>query len=118
MAQHEANAIRRICKDLGLPQGDSYTQDWAYELSEEFRSEAHLYRYLAAYGNPAYGNTERRVLIQLALDVVNDLVQQDEERGSRAWAKLVETVRAHLGLHRDQIEYWAVKVNHSKMRSL
>jgi hypothetical protein len=78
----EIASIRRICSDLGLPEGDSYVQDWAYELPEEFRDEISFYRYLDAYANPTYGDSERRVLMQLALDVANDLLQQDENVGS------------------------------------
>lgn len=32
------NAINVLCKDLKLPKGDLYTQDWVYELPEEYRT--------------------------------------------------------------------------------
>jgi hypothetical protein len=100
-------ALSRICKDLGLPQGDAYTQDWAYEIGDEYRTETHLDNYLAAYDNPDYGDSERQLLIQLILDVVNDLLQQDASVGQRAWAKTVAVVRNTFANHRAQIEYWA-----------
>ncbi|WP_438024156.1 hypothetical protein [Sorangium sp. So ce233] len=108
MIEKQAESIRRICSDLGLPVGDSYTQDWIYELPEEFRDETAFYRYLEAYANPAYGDSERRLLMQLALDVANDLLQQDEGIGRTAWDAVAGLLRARPELHRDQIEYWAV----------
>ncbi|WP_437759584.1 hypothetical protein [Sorangium sp. So ce1389] len=103
-SQHES--IQRICSDLGLPEGDSYTQDWAYELPEEFRTEADFYKYLNAYTNPTYGDPERHLLMDLALDVANDLLQQDEDVGKMAWHALTNVLRMSPDLHRNQIEYW------------
>ncbi|WP_438015638.1 hypothetical protein WMF18_32895 [Sorangium sp. So ce315] len=103
----EAESIRRICSDLGLPAGDSYAQDWAYELPEEFRTEADLYKYLDAYADPAYGDSERRLLMQLVLDITNDLFQRDESIGAVAWDAAASVLRARPELHRDQVKYWA-----------
>lgn len=47
----ERAALERICADLGLPRGDAWTQDWAYELGEQYRTEAYVGKYLAAYSN-------------------------------------------------------------------
>ena len=105
----ERTAIDRICTDLGLPRGDAYTQDWAYELPEQFRTEAALRRYLSAYGNPAYGDAEHRVLIMLALDIANDLFEDDEEAGERACAGIARVLRSRVELHRDQLERWALE---------
>lgn len=103
-----AEAIRRLCQDLGLPLGDSYTQDWVYELPEEFRTEGAFYRYVAACRRPGYGDAEKRLLVDLALDVANDLLQRDVPQGHRAWEHLAELMREERGIHRDQIEYWAL----------
>jgi len=102
------NAIRRICEDLGLPAGDRYTQDWAYELPEEFRSEAYFDKYIAAYRTLGYGDAEKRLLMQLALDVANDLVTKDAMHGHRAWERLAQLARGECVLHRDQIQYWTL----------
>lgn len=108
MVESEIVVLQRICEDLGLPRGDSYTQDWAYELPEEFRSEAAFYRYVEAYKKPAYGEAERRLIVQLALDVANDLVGEEATVGTKAWKNLVTILRTDPALHRDQLEYWAV----------
>lgn len=105
----ERAAIDRLCTDLGLPRGDAFTQDWAYELPEQFRTEDWLRRYLSAYDNPAYGDSERRMLIMLALDIANDLLNDDEEAGERACASLERVLRSRVELHRDQLEYWALE---------
>jgi hypothetical protein len=108
MLGEQMSAIRRICHDLGLPVGDSFTQDWAYELPEKFRDEASFYRYLSAYDKLEYGSSEKRLLIQLTLDIANDLLQQEKDVGRRIWNPLADLLRTNYELHRDQVEYWAM----------
>jgi hypothetical protein len=103
------NSIRKICEDLGLPSGDQFTQDWAYELPEQFRSYDFFWNYVRAYQNPAYGDIERRLLAQLMLDIVNDLLAAGDPRGKAAWNSLSEILLANKDLHRDQVEYWALR---------
>jgi hypothetical protein len=102
------DALRRICADLGLPSGDAYTQDWAYELKEDYRNEAAFDRYLAAYSTASYGDAERLLLVQLTLDIANDLLGQNATVGRNAWNRLVKVLRENPALHRDQVEYWAL----------
>ena len=101
-------ALRRICAHLGLPQGDAYTQDWAYELGEEYRTESHVYKYISAYGNAGYSPVERQLLVDLILDVVNDLLVESDRVGQQAWVATMEVVRQNFSLHRSQLESWAV----------
>ena len=101
-------ATERICRDLGLPRGDRYTQDWAYELPDEFRSPAWLRRYKDAYHDPAYRDAERLLLVQLMFDVVNDLFDGDNGIGRLAWSTLEEVIRASPELHRNQLAYWTM----------
>ncbi len=107
MLKNQAIAMQRVASDLGLPKGDMHTQDWAYELPEEFRSESWVDRYLAAYGNVSYGDTERRLLMDLLLDIANDQIEQDECAEHRTWNALVPLLRSRPELHRDQLKYWA-----------
>ncbi|HTN89449.1 MAG TPA: hypothetical protein VL242_37490 [Sorangium sp.] len=108
MIKTQLESIRRVCSDLGLPEGNSYTQDWAYELPEEFRTEVVFYKYIDAYDNPTYGDPERHLLMDLLLDIANDLLQQDENVGEKAWYALANILHMRPDLHRNQIEYWAV----------
>lgn len=102
----ENEAIQRICKDLSLPTGDPFTQDWVYELPEQYRTEPHLRRFLSAYESVSYGNAERRVLVSLILDVINDLLSSDREAAVRAWRDVVLLVKRSPLLHEDQLERW------------
>lgn len=104
----ERNAIDRICLDLELPRGDSQTQNWVYELPSEYRTLGSLLKYAAAYSNAVYGEDERRLLMQLMLDVTNELLENDPRMGERAWGAVVQILRAHPGAHQDQIDYWAM----------
>jgi hypothetical protein len=106
-AHARKNVLKRVCADLGLPVGDAYTQDWAYELAEEYRRESWAQRYLDAYGNPAYGKCERIVLLEVILDVVNDLLQEDKTVGHHLWARTKTAIQGNSSTHRAQIEYWA-----------
>ncbi|MBN1207137.1 MAG: hypothetical protein JXB05_19785 [Myxococcaceae bacterium] len=101
-------AIARVCQGLGLPVGDSFSQDWAYELPEEFRTREFFERYVAAYSTPGYGPAEKRVLMQLILDVANDLLERNESLEEEAWEKVVALLQADRQLHWDLIEHWAL----------
>lgn len=101
-------AIARVCQGLGLPVGDSFSQDWAYELPEEFRTREFFERYVVAYSTPGYRPAEKRVLMQLILDVANDLLERDEGLEDEAWEKVVALLQADRKLHWDLIEHWAL----------
>jgi hypothetical protein len=100
--------ILRLCRDLGLPEGSPFTQDWAYELPDEYRDEGHFLRYVEAYGNSSYGDAERHELMTLMLDVANDLLEQEPSVGLEAWARLIPILTEHIELHREHMEYWAL----------
>jgi hypothetical protein len=102
-------AIDRLCIDLGLPRGDQFTQDWAYELPGQFKTLAWHARYVQAYVNASYGDPERRTLVQLTLDVANHLLRKDESAGLDAWQMLIPLFTSSPQLHRDQLEYWALE---------
>lgn len=102
-----ADTIERICRDLGLPSGDSYTQDWIYELPEEFRTLESFDKYVSAYSTPGYGDAEKRLLMQLMFDVANDLLGNDQATGRQSWNKLLPLLRDDSELHRELVEYWA-----------
>lgn len=104
----ERNAIERICRDLGLPRGDSQTQNWVYELPSEFRTMDWLLKYAAACSNAGYGQDEQRLLMQLMLDVTNELLEDDPPTGERAWETVAQILRTDPGSHQDQIDYWAM----------
>jgi len=101
------NAKQRLCIDLGLPSGDAVTQDWAYELPEEYRTRAWLQKYIRAYETSTYSTDVRTLLMDLILDVTNDLVQSGNTELEEIWTTISEIIRAAPDLHRGQLEYWA-----------
>jgi hypothetical protein len=108
MEGNMAGAIARVCQDLGLPAGDAYSQDWAYELPEEFRTKECFERYLRAYSTPGYGHAEKRVLMELILDVANDLLERNGGLEDEAWERVAALLQADRKLHWELIEYWAL----------
>lgn len=51
--------IENICKELGLPKGDHFTQDWVYELPEEFYTKKWLKEYISAYSKGKFNDAEK-----------------------------------------------------------
>lgn len=102
----ERDAIETLRQDLGLPAGDAYTQDWVHELSDEYRTMEWLKLYSRYYVNPRYGETERRLLMSLMLDIANDLIEMDSVTGQEAWAIVRPLLLADHDIHQAQIDYW------------
>lgn len=102
------DAIARVCQGLGLPLGDSFSQDWAYEVPEKFRTREFFERYVEAYSTPGYGVAEKHLLMQLILDVANDLLERGEGPEDEAWGKVVALLQADRKIHWDLIEHWAL----------
>lgn len=105
----ERTAIERVCRDLGLPKGDLYSQDWAYEIPDTYRTIEWIDRYLSAYKSGGYQSTEQKLLVKIILDVINDILESDEPAGRDAWMRTVETIQDNIPQHRQQIEYWAAE---------
>lgn len=102
------NAINVLCKDLKLPKGDSYTQDWVYELPEEYRTEEWLDKYIVAYSNSNYSEQEKNLLMSLMLDIINDFLIEKSERQSVLIDKVLKLLLANYQQHRQLIEYWSL----------
>lgn len=108
MAQTRADAIKRLCIDLGLPAGDAFTQDWEYELPEEFRSAAWLQRFLVAYERAEYGPAEKQVIMTLLLDCLNDGIAAGDASIERLWDRVAPLLSADLALHSSLVEHWSL----------
>lgn len=108
MARTHADAIRRICDDLGLPAGDRFTQDWEHELPEQFRTSTWLQRFLVAYSSEGYGLPEKRVLMALLIDCVNDKLEAGDELIEPLWADVAKLLLADREIHSSLIEQWSL----------
>lgn len=100
-------AIERLGRDLGIPTGDAYTQDWAFELPEAYRTDPWLDRYLEAFVRSDYGWHEREELLDLIFDIVNERLTADADAGARLWHRVRSVVDPYLMLHRERVAYWA-----------
>lgn len=102
------NSIERICRDLGLPCGDEFTQDWAYELPEEFRTEEWLNKYILTYSNDNYSESEQDFLMQLILDVTNDFLSMGMDANDEVIVKALGLLSNNHQRHFQLIEDWAL----------
>ena len=101
--------VDRIRIDLGLPPGNEFTQDWAYELPEEYRTREWLDRYMTAYHTGGYPPDVRDELMLLALDVSNDLLSSGVGPADGSIAAVLAALSRDRHQHRDLIEYWALE---------
>src|SRR5690242_1152730 len=104
-----ALAIRRVCAELELPTGDAFTQDWAYELPEQFRTLEYLQRYIRALSGATLAAVERVVLMTLVLDVVNDLMASEPAGIVGEWRQVRDLLPSDPALYRDLLAYWALE---------
>lgn len=103
----EKNAIEQICQDLNLPLGDKFTQDWIFELPEQYRTFDYFKKYFDAYLFRIYAFDEKKLLLNIMMDVVNDLLECKEAKGKLAWNGLSYVLWKDALLFKDTIDYWA-----------
>ncbi len=108
MAHARAAAIERICRDIGLPRGDRFTQDWAYELSEEYRTSPWLKKLLVAYGSEGYGVTEKQVIMTVLLDAMNDGIENGDDTVEFLWSDVAQILVDDRPMHVDLIAHWSL----------
>jgi len=100
-------AIEKICNDLSLPKGDAFTQDWIYELPEEHRTFDSFKKYFEAYVFNSYELDEKKLLFNLMMDVTNDMLEMDEEKGDLSWLALSYILARDKGQFTEELDYWA-----------
>jgi|GEM_PF-836788 len=101
------DAVAKISLDLGIPGLSTYTQDWASELPEEYRTPAWIERYLATCARSDYGVQEKQALMDLVLNCINDMVEVGDEAVDRLWAETEGALRDAAAIYRDVVEDWA-----------
>ncbi|MBW3116188.1 hypothetical protein ACON3F_02400 [Providencia hangzhouensis] len=99
--------INQLAMDLGLPMGDEYTQDWAYELPELYRTKEWLKKYIQAYSNDKYNTFEKNELMELMLDIVNDLLLQNSKKDDLI-IKVLTLLSDNHQIHLQLIEHWSL----------
>ncbi|MGG4610743.1 hypothetical protein [Providencia sp. Me31A] len=99
--------INQLAMDLGLPIGDEYTQDWAYELPEQYRTKEWLKKYIQAYSNDKYNTFEKNELMELMLDIVNDLLVKNSKKDNFI-RKVLTLLSDNHQIHLQLIEHWSL----------
>ena len=102
-------SIEKLCSDLQLPIGDDFTQDWIYELPEEYRNLDSFKKYFEAYVFNSYDSEVKTVLMDLMFDVTNELIEMGHDADMIAWNGLAYILAKDSELYTEQIEYWSVK---------
>ncbi|MDC9822086.1 hypothetical protein ABRQ07_17465 [Pectobacterium polonicum] len=100
--------INQICNDLGLPVGDGFTQDWAYELPDEYRTKEWLDKYITAYLKNGYSVEGKNELMTLSLDVTNDLLSNGVNVIDITIVKVLNTLSDNYNQHVDLVDYWSL----------
>ena len=101
--------ISNLCQFFELPLGNKYTQDWVYELPEEFKTETYLDKYIKSYTNVAFSDNEKELLMELILDIANDLLQDGKSSFSTYWGKILLLLNNDKSIHKELIDYWALE---------
>lgn len=99
---------KRLCDDLGLPLGDRFTQDWAYELPDEYRTKDWLNKYISAYLQNKYSSEEKKELMILSLDVINDLLSFGLSPSDEIITKALNILFDNYKEYIDLISYWSL----------
>lgn len=91
----------RLAKLLGEPI-EPYEQDWEWVVSDSSRVRDYLKFYKLAY----LKNHEKRLLMEMMLQAVND---DKLEFGvmPKVWLKIKALLLANFSIHKETIEYWS-----------
>lgn len=95
-------------KKLGIPSGDSFTQDWIYELPEEFRTKEWLNKYITHYSNDDYNLFEKNELMRLILDITNDLLSYGVSDTDTDIINALKLLSDNYMSHLELIRYWSL----------
>lgn len=100
--------IKKLCDDLNLRYGDRFTQDWTYELPDQYRTKYWLNKYIFAYLYNGYSSIEKKELMILSLDVCNDLISSGLNPNDKVIQKVLNILFNNYKNYEDLINYWAL----------
>ncbi|MFB0773631.1 hypothetical protein [Proteus cibi] len=100
-------SINQLAMDLGLPEGDEYTQDWVYELPESYRTKKWLEKYIQAYSNDKYNTFEKNELMKLMLDIINDFLIKNSKKDDLI-RKVLTLLSDNYQIHLQLVEHWSL----------
>ncbi|MBG6032866.1 hypothetical protein I5E97_17680 [Proteus hauseri] len=100
-------SINQLAMDLGLPEGDEYTQDWVYELPESYRTKKWLEKYIQVYSNDKYNTFEKNELMKLMLDIINDFLIKNSKKDDLI-RKVLTLLSDNYQIHLQLVEHWSL----------
>lgn len=100
--------LNNPAKKPGIPSGDSFTQDWIYELPEEFRTKEWLNKYVIHYLNDDYNFFEKNELMRLILDITNDLLSYGDSDTDAVIINALKLLSDNYMSHLELIQYWSL----------
>lgn len=109
---HQAILVDDIVFDNLRPGGILYS-DWIsdlggqiYELPEEYRTLDSFKKYFQAYIFSSYDSAEKKLLFNLMMDITNDMIEMDVEKGNIAWSAVSYILAKDKGQFQKELEYW------------
>ncbi|EST58043.1 hypothetical protein K151_2100 [Proteus hauseri ZMd44] len=100
-------SINQLAIDLGLPEGDEYTQDWVYELPESYRTKKWLEKYIQVYSNDKYNTFEKNELMKLMLDIINDFLIKNSKKDDLI-RKVLTLLSDNYQIHLQLVGHWSL----------
>lgn len=94
--------IEKLAKELNLPKGDRFTQDWEYEVADYGKTGV----FLEYYKNNKLNADEKQTLMRLILESYNDYVGESGYKDNYS-NELRDILQKESTLYHDIIEDWA-----------
>lgn len=94
--------IEKLAKELNLPKGDRFTQDWEYEVADSGKTGV----FLEYYKNNKLNADEKQTLMRLILESYNDYVGESGYKDNFS-NELRDILQKESTLYHDIIEDWA-----------
>ena len=102
MSYTTKKSIEKLAKELNLPKGDEFTQDWEYEVADSKKIGV----FLSYYKNNNLNLDEKRTLMQLILESYNDYVGELGYNDNYS-DELRDILQKESVLYNDMIDDWA-----------
>jgi hypothetical protein len=97
----------RVAQILDLPPPGPNDQDWEFTVPDALRTPDLVAHAFAAYESPEADDSDRDVLFDILVDVVNEQLTAELSGAEMAWDRVAALVRARPGERRARIVYWS-----------
>lgn len=84
----------RIARILDLPPPGPDDQDWEFTIPDALRTPDLVARAFAAYERPEADESDREVLLDILVDIINEQLTAELPGAQNAWERIAALVRA------------------------